>query len=603
MNDFEEAMTQNTYASLGEAKLHDPIEMEVFMNRLLSITEDMNNTLVRASFSTNIKERKDCSVALFDARGRLVAQGTQIPLHLGSLNGAVEAVLARFPLPTIASGDVFICNDPYLSKGSHLPDINIVTPVFHNDALVFFAANIAHHSDVGGSVPGSISGSARTVFEEGIRIPATRIARAGTVDDEVLQLICSNTRDPDERNLDLRVQIASNRRGVDAVGGLIAQMGLPRVLQAVDDVIRYTRLRLESRIAQLAQGSYTFENWLDDDGLGDGEPVAIRVNVTVTGTRLHFDFASSGREARGAMNLPTSALNACVYYAVKALLDPELPANAGLFGPITIDAPLGTIVNPRPPAAVGARSITAQKVAGAIFGAFRGVLPPERVMAACNDVCPVIVFSGKLSWRPGEFVYLESIGGGAGARLDGDGMDGVHVHMTNSSNLPVEAMENEYPLQVNEYALIADSGGAGRTRGGLGIARQITALDDGLMFSARSDSHHTGVPEGVSGGQDGRRARLIKYAPDGTETVLSSKPSAIKLAAGESVRMETCGGGGYGHPQERRAADLQRDVLDGKVSKAAMQTEYGVQTETDEARSHRTPGSLSSGGVDHEFRS
>jgi N-methylhydantoinase B len=568
-------MKPNAEASQDEAKLHDPIEMEVFMNRLLSITEDMNNTLVRASFSTNIKERKDCSVALFDVRGRLVAQGTQIPLHLGSLNGAVEAVLARFPASSIQPGDVFVCNDPYLSKGSHLPDINIVTPVFHDGVPVFFAANIAHHSDVGGRVPGSISGDARTVFEEGIRIPALRIARAGPIDDEVLSLICSNTRDPDERNLDLRVQIASNQRGVDAVEALIAQMGLSRVLQAVDDVIRYTRLRLENRIAQLAQGSYTFTNWLDDDGLG-GEPVEIRVAVTVSGRRLHFNFAGSGREARGAMNLPTSALNACVYYAVKALLDPELPANAGLFEPIDIEAPRGTIVNPEPPAAVGARSITAQKVAGAIFGAFRGVLPAGRVMAASNDVCPVIVFSGRLNTRPGEFVYLESIGGGSGARLDVDGMDGVHVHMTNSSNLPVEAMENEYPLLVDEYALIADSGGAGRTRGGLGIARQITALDDGLMFSARSDSHRVGLPEGVAGGRPGRRARLLKRAADGSETVLDSKPAAMRLVAGESIRIETCGGGGYGAPEGRRPDDLERDVLDGKVSRAAMLAEYGA---------------------------
>ncbi|SAL18673.1 5-oxoprolinase (ATP-hydrolyzing) [Caballeronia sordidicola] len=569
-------MTNSTIASRDEAKLHDPIEMEVFMNRLLSITEDMNNTLVRASFSTNIKERKDCSVGLFDASGRLVAQGTQIPLHLGSLNGAIEAVLTRFPEAVIAPGDVFICNDPYLAKGSHLPDISIVTPIFHENKLVFFAANVAHHSDVGGSVPGSISGSARTVFEEGIRIPATRIAIDGKVVEEVLQLICSNTRDPEERNLDLRVQIASNQRGVDAVEQLIGQMGLPRVIKAVDDVIRYTRQRLENRISQLKQGSYSFENWLDDDGLGGGEPVAIRVKATVTGTRLHFDFEGSGPEARGAMNLPESALNACVYYAVKALLDPELPPNAGLFETITIDAPLGTIVNPRPPAAVGARSITAQKVAGAIFGAFRGVLPPERVMGACNDVCPVIVFSGQLGSRPGEFVYLESIGGGAGARLDGDGMDGVHVHMTNSSNLPVEAMENEYPLQVTEYALIKDSGGAGRTRGGLGIARQITALAEGLMFSARSDSHLVGVPEGVDGGHNGRRARLIKFAPNGEEAVLASKPSAIRLMQGESIRMETCGGGGYGAPQERRPADLESDVLDGKVSRDASLADYGV---------------------------
>lgn len=570
-------------ATADRDALADPIEMEVFANRLLSISEDMNNTLVRSSFSTNIKERKDCSVALFDARGRLVVQGTQIPLHLGSLNGAVESVLAQYPGDAIVRGDVFICNDPYLSNGSHLPDINIVTPVFADGELVFFAANVGHHADVGGAVPGSIAGGLRSIFEEGIRIPAVRIARGGTLDEDMLRLLCNNTRDPEERALDLRVQIATNARGAQAVGQLIAQMGLDAVRRSVDDVIGYTRRRLRNRIAELQQGVYRFESFLDDDGLGGGEPVAIAVSIEVKAGSLHFDFTGSGKEARGAMNLPYNALKACVYYAVKALLDPGLPANAGLFEPITIHAPIGTITNPAPPAAVGARSITAQKVAGAIFGAFRGVLPDERIMASSNDCCPAIVFSGPLRSRPGSFVYLETLGGGSGARYDSDGMDAVHVHMTNTSNLPVEALENEYPLRVDEYALIDDSGGAGRTRGGLAIAKQISALGDGIVFSARSDSHVTGVAAGVAGGLDGRRARLTKQA-GGSSTELSSKTANIALADGESVRLETSGGGGYGSPLERARAAVERDLRDGKVSMAAAREAYGFTPAAEEAR-------------------
>ena len=295
-------------------KIADPIEMEVFTNRLLSITEDMNNTLVRSSFSTNIKERKDCSVALFDAAGRLVAQGTQIPLHLGSLNGAVRSVLAQYPAERIAEGDVFICNDPYLANGSHLPDINIVTPVFWEGTLRFFTANIAHHSDVGGSVPGSIAGGLRSIFEEGIRIPVARLAQAGVLQEDLLRLVCANTRDPEERQLDLKVQMATNQRGADAVLGLIRQMGLPAVLRSVDDVINYTRRRLANRIAELRQGSYTFSGEMDDDGLG-GDPVRITVTLTVDQGRLKFDFTGSSRQARGAMNLPINALHATVYYA------------------------------------------------------------------------------------------------------------------------------------------------------------------------------------------------------------------------------------------------------------------------------------------------
>lgn len=555
--------------------LADPIGMEVFCNRLLSITEDMNNTLVRASFSTNIKERKDCSVALFDAAGRLVAQGTQIPLHLGSLDGAMRAILAAYRPEEIRDGDVFICNDPYLAEGSHLPDINIVTPVFWEGTLRFFAANIAHHSDVGGAVPGSIAGGLKSIFEEGIRIPACRIARAGEVDEDLLRLICSNTRDPEERVLDLRVQMATNRRGAAAVQGLIRQMGLPAVLRSVDDVIAYTRRRLQNRIAELREGSYSFRSDLDDDGMG-GDPVPVQVTLTVAGGRLHFDFAGSGKQARGAMNLPINALRACVYYAVKALLDPDLAPNAGLFDPISVDAPLGTITNPEPPAAVGARSITAQKVAGAIFGAFRGLLPPERIMASGNDCCPAIVFSGRWPGRAGHFVYLETLGGGAGARYDSDGMDGVHVHMTNTSNLPVEALENEYPLLMDEYALIPDSGGPGRMRGGLAIAKQIRAAGPGVVFSARSDSHTVGVAAGVAGGGDGRRARLVRNFGTPQEEELFSKTANIALAPGESVRIETPGGGGYGDPAERAPARLERDLLDGKVSAAHARTAYGL---------------------------
>jgi len=556
--------------------IRDPIEMEVFTNRLLSITEDMNNTLVRSSFSTNIKERKDCSVALFDSLGRLVAQGTQIPLHLGSLNGAMAAVLAHYPADRIRDGDAFISNDPYLAGGSHLPDINIVTPVFYEGRLVFFAANVGHHSDVGGSVPGSIAGGLRTVFEEGIRIPVVRIVREGVLDEELLRLISHNTRDPEERTLDLKVQVATNKRGADAVKGLLNQMGVARALTAVDDVIRYTRIRLTRRIAELAPGAYRFVNVLDDDGLGaGGGAVEIHVEVTVADGRLKFDFNGSSGQARGAMNLPVSALNACVYYAVKALLDPELAANAGLFEPLDIVAPVGTIVNPLPPAAVGARSLTAQKVAGAIFGAFRGVLPESRIMASSNDVCPAIVFSGKLERRLGDFVYLETVAGGAGARFDMDGMDGIHVHMTNSSNLPIEALENEYPLQVDEYAFVPESGGVGRMRGGMAVARQISARSNGIVFSARSDNHTVGRATGVLGGGDGRQSRLVRFTPDGSEEVLSSKTANMTLKQGESVRLETSGAGGLGVPAERSVAALARDLLDGCIGEQAARAAYG----------------------------
>ncbi len=554
----------------------DPIAMEVFSNRLMSITEDMNNTLVRSSFSTNIKERRDCSVALFDARGRLVAQGTQIPLHLGSLDGGIRAVLERVPPESMREGDVFICNDPYLANGTHLPDITLITPIFWQGRIEFFAANIGHHADVGGAVPGSIAGGSRSIFEEGIRLPVTRICKAGILDRELLEVIAINTRDPQERKLDLQVQIATNARGGAETQRLIRQMGVETVRAAIDDMIDYTRRRVLNRLAQLRAGEYRYTEYLDDDGMG-GDPVPISACVRVAAERVAIDFAGSGRQARGAMNVPLNALQACVYYSLKAVLDPDLLPNAGLFDAVTIHAPLGSIVNPRSPAAVGARSITCQKVCGAIFGAFRELLPRSRVMASGNDVVPAIVFSGELARRSGHYVYLETLGGGCGARHDRDGMHAVHVHMTNTSNLPAEALENEYPLQVDEYALVPDSGGAGRYCGGMGIARQIRALAPDTIFSVRSDSHTVGIPTGVFGGEDGRRAQLVRNHGTPAAQVLYSKVARVEMAPGDSMRIETPGGGGFGAPSQRDLAALADDLRDERISHARAQAIYGSQ--------------------------
>ncbi len=553
----------------------DPVAVEVFSNRLLSITEDMGNTLIRSSFSTNIKERRDCSVGLFDGAGRLVAQASHVPLHLGSLMGGVQAVLDVYSTRDMAAGDAFICNDPYLAGGTHMPDISIVSPVVIDGVVRFFTANIAHHSDVGGAVPGSISGAARTVFEEGIRIPVIRIARGGEIDDDVMRLVCSNTREPEERALDLRVQVATNARGAELLDELVGRTGLEPVLSAIDDLLAYTGRRLRNRIAQLADGSYSCTSYLDDDGQG-GDPVPITVTAHVSGDALTLDFEGTSGQARGAMNVPESALRATVYYSVKTLLDPNLPPNGGMFEAIAIEAPEGCLVNPRHPAAVGARSITCNKVARAIFGAFAPLLPDDAVMAAGHDSIPAIVFSGERRRGAGPFVYLETVGGGSGARADSDGMDAVHVHLTNTSNLPAEALEHEYPLMVDEYALVPDSGGAGKRRGGVGIARQISAMQDGIIFSIRSDSHVIGAP-GVFGGGEGGTANLIRNADGPDREALSSKVSHIEMRAGDSMRLETAGGGGYGNPSERLPAALGADIRDELVSLENAERDYGAE--------------------------
>lgn len=553
----------------------DAIEMEVFSNRMLSITESMAIHMMRSSFSFQIKERRDFSVGIFDAKGRLIAQGTHIPLHLGSLLGAMEALLERYDLDEMDDGDAFICNDPYVAGGTHLPDVSVITPIFADGNIVAFAANIGHHTDLGGSVPGSISASSRTIFEEGLRIPIIRIVRRGVVDEDLLNLVASNSRLAEERRLDLKVQIAVNVRGSEETRGLFRRMGLERAQVAVDNLLDYTADRLRRRIAALPAGKHTFKTWLDDDGNG-GDPVPIVATVTIGTGLLDIDFEGTGAQARGAFNVSASALRATVYYCIKALLDPELMANSGMFTGVTISAPQGSIANPRFPAACGARSVTCQKIAGAVFGAFREVLPADRLIASSNDLLPSFSFSGSRPDTGAFYVCGETVGGGGGARMDSDGMDAIHVHVTNSLNLPTEALENEFPLLCEEYGLVSDSGGAGRQRGGLGIARQIRSLQDGTVFSARSDCYIHGA-EGIAGGHAGGFSALIRNPGQQSQEALPSKVSRLVLKAGESIRIQTPGGGGFGKSEERALELIARDIRDGKVTRAMAELDYGAE--------------------------
>jgi N-methylhydantoinase B len=555
--------------------LRDAVQMEIFANRLLAVTEEMGAQLVRSSFSPNIKERRDCSVALFNLQGQVIAQAAHIPIHLGSLLGAVEGVLNFYPVSTMKCGDAFVCNDAYLAGGTHLPDIAIVTPIFVAGEVRYFAANLGHHADVGGPTPGSISHAAESIFSEGIRIPPTRIGTGGIVDEGILRLLAHNTREPEERMLDLRVQMATNEAGAEKVVALEQRLGREQMGNAVSDLLRYTTTRVKHRILGLKDGQYTHTTFMDHDGLG-GDRVPITATVIVDGDALSLDFAGTGAQSRGGFNVMPSGVLATVAYALKALLDPELPANSGLFDAFNLSVPAGSILNPHFPAAVGARTTTCQKLAGAIFGAFQGVLPPELAMAASHDVLAAMVFSGRRRDSGRAYVYLETVGGGNGARQNSDGMDGAHVHITNSLNMPIEAVELEFPLRVEEYALVPDSGGAGAQRGGLGIAREVRILDEDTVFSARADSFLTRA-EGVQGGLPGSHARVVLNRGSNREQVVEPKQSGLRLTAGDTVRVETPGGAGLGQPASRNLEALAADVADGKVSAAAAKEVYGLR--------------------------
>ena len=552
----------------------DPIAMEVFANRLLSITEEMGNVLIRASFSTNIKERKDCSVGMFDARGRCIAQAAHMPMHLGSLIGAVVTVLERYRLEDMREGDAFVCNDVFLARGTHQPDINIITPIFCDGQVKFFAANTGHHSDVGGPNPGSMSQSAKSIFEEGIRIPVMRLVRAGALDQDLLEMIAHNSREPAERILDLRAQVAVNERGAELMKRLVASDGIAAVEGAIEALIAYTGRRLRARIAALPDGAYEGERWMDGDGVPGGEPIVLRARVMVRGDDLLLDFAGSAPQARGALNIATNALEATCYYAVKALLDPDLPANSGLFDAVRISAPPGSIVNPNFPAATAARAIACNRLSGAIFDALNRVLPDEKRMAHSHDSVPALLVSGQR--RSGTYVYIETIGGGAGARHGADGAEAVQMHVTNSSNLPAEALEIEYPLLVDEYGLVPDSGGAGQWRGGLGIARQISSRVDGSLLTARGEGHVKVAP-GLDGGLPGGAAQLWLAPGTPDQRGLPTATTAMRMTTGLGVRMETPGGAGLGDPALRDPMALAADILDGKVSRAAAERDYGTE--------------------------
>ncbi|MEM9475222.1 MAG: hydantoinase B/oxoprolinase family protein [Pseudomonadota bacterium] len=549
------------------------IRMGVIHERLLAIAEDVGQLLIRGAFSSNIKERRDCSTAIFSATGQLIAQADHMPIHIGSLAWGLRAVLAKYPPSEIADGDAFVMNDPYLAGGTHLPDISVLTPVFYGGEITHFIGNIAHHADVGGPVAGSVSGESPDIFWEGIRLPPIRIARSGAADDDVIGLIAANTRAPMERQLDLHTQVGANLRGAELLRQVLDDWGAATVAEAGDAIIAHTTARIQAGLATLRHGTWSATRYLDDDGRGS-DPIPLTVTATVGPNRILLDLSGSGPQAAGAVNLSASSLEATVAYCIKALIDPHVAANEGLLGCVEIKAPEGTIVSPRPPAAVAARAVTSNRLAGAIFDALRPALPEQSQMAASNDSTSLVVFSGPTPDGEG-FVYPESIGGGAGAMADADGMDAVHVHTVNSTNLPIEVLETAYPLRCTRYALVQDSGGAGRFTGGLGIAREIEALTPGTKMTLRSDGHLFPAP-GSAGGRDSSVTRATVYDAGGAQEELSSK-SSRDLQPGERLLIETLGGAGYGAPDERDLSAIREDLEDERISVDAAERDYGAE--------------------------
>ncbi|WP_137176493.1 hydantoinase B/oxoprolinase family protein [Roseomonas sp. AR75] len=550
----------------------DRMAVEIVAHRLQAAAEEMMATLVRTAYSPNIKERRDCSVGIFDAKGQLLALTAIAPLHLSSLLGLVAHVTRRFPLDTLKPGDGILANDPYHGGGSHLPDLTVATPVFADGEVVAFVCNIAHHSDVGGRVPGSESADCTSIFQEGLRLPPVRLVEGGEVRQDIVEIVLLNSRTPGEREGDLKAQIATNATGVRRMQELLARFGREATLAAFDAILAHGEARARAAIAALPRGSWTNEEIIDNDGIAAAE-LRTRVTVTAAGDTLRFDFSGTDPQMRGARNMVMGATLACVYYAVKALVDPDLPPNAGTFRPIEVIAPPGSLLNATPPAAVGDRSSLGNVVGDLIFGAFAQAVP-ERIMAGCGPLS-AMTFSG-VDPRSGRyFVDYETYAGAAGAQHDQDGRDAVRVHISGAANLPVEAAEHEFPLAVLRYELIEDSGGAGTFRGGLGTRRDVLLFAEEGRLVGRA-LRQVVAPRGHGGGHDGTRGRFVLRPGDDTAEALPASFSDWPIAPGEVVRIETSSGAGFGDARRRDPALVLADVLDGKVGAAAARELYGV---------------------------
>jgi len=550
----------------------DPITLEIIWNSFRSVTDECFLTLQRSAFSTNIKERHDHSVAVLDSRGRLIVQAENaLPIHLASIGGLVEILLDKYS-GDIAPGDIFIGNDPHVAGGTHLPDINLAAPVFDGETLIAFICNIAHHADVGGAVRGSMSGGLTEIYQEGLRIPVIRLYRKGELARDTLDLLLLNMRLPAERRGDLNAQIASCRLGIQRIEHLILRFGIRLLLDAFEQIIERSRMRIRNAIGALPDGEWSYADMMDDDGVA-AQDVLIKLTIRKTGQGLVFDFTGSDPQVPGNINLTANAVRSSVCYVLKALLDPDMPNNEGVFQAFEIVAPVASIVNCRAPGSVALRANTCQRVVDIVLGAMSAVIP-ERTIASANGANTSMVFAGEDPTTGSPYVYLETLGGGMGGRNDRDGKDGVQVHITNTSNLPVEAIEMEYPLRVEEYSLVVDSGGAGRWRGGLGLRRVVRPVGHVCEFSGAGERFRRGPP-GIFGGEAGRAGAFRLLRADGSIENLPGKLTRLILHPGDAVAVETPGAGGYGSPKERPREKLAEDLCSEKFTRRCIENHYG----------------------------
>jgi N-methylhydantoinase B len=517
-----------------------------------------------------VKEAKDASAAVFDPQGRTLAQAMAIPAHLGMLVPAVESIIERFPPAEMARDDVYLMNDPY-DGGTHIPDVTVLKPVFNDGTVVALGATMAHHQEMGGLTPGSLPPTATEIYQEGLRLPPLKYHDRGEVNGTLVELIERNVRTPYTTLGDLRAQVSAATIAERRMAAIAEEHGNGTLAEAIDRIVDHAETLTRARIAEIPDGEYGFHDYVDDDGVDLHEPLRIEATVTVDGSTLHVDFSGTDGQARGPINAVPSATLAAVYYVVRAVTDPDIPNNAGCFAPVSVTMPEGSLVNPRPPAPVNARTVTFKRIADVLLGAFAQAVPGE-ITAAGNGQLLSHRFSG---FRDGEqWIYGEVGAGGSGARPTKDGLDCIDTDLTNCMNTPVEATELSAPIRVRRYDLWTDSGGPGEFRGGLGYRKRFELLVDDVTFTHRRDRHDF-RPWGLEGGRAAPACRTLIRRTDGGVESLPSQ-AVVSLDAGDVVDVHTTGGGGYGSPLSRALDAVERDLVQERISPEAAEAAYGV---------------------------
>jgi N-methylhydantoinase B len=540
----------------------------VIRNALVAATDEMVLALKRSAYSTNIKTRSDFSCAFFDAELRSVAQGFAQPVHLGSMNEQVPKAVRAYGPERLGPGDAIVTNDPHPS-GAHLNDVSLISPVHWEGELIGYVANLAHHVDVGGGAPASI-GAFREVFQEGVIIPPVRIVRGGRLVPDVFRLVLAQIRSKEETGGDFRAQVAANATGVRRVHALVARHGIETLRATMEELLDYTERRTRAELEALPPGVYEADGFVDTDGYTD-ERVQLRARIELRRDGAFFDLSGCDPQRRAPVNSTFAQTFSACAYVLKCLIDPDLPVNEGFYCVLDVHAPEGTVANATWPAPVVGGWETQTRLVDVMF---RALLPafPDRLPAGTKAMMCQAGF-GSLDVEARRYVcFYETFGGGYGARLESDGPDAVQTHGQNTENAPVEETELNYPVRIETLALVEDSDGPGRFRGGLGL-RKDYRFDLHTTFTILADRDKSG-PHGIAGGGEGRIAEYV-HVRDGAETRLSSK-STVELMPADVISVRTCGGGGYGDPREREPERVLRDVLEGKVSAERAREVYGV---------------------------